>query len=1678
MATKSKQSFVKLKKIKARMADCRKSQKLVLSGLELEELPQGLVNMIKGAGANVVIEFDFHNNQLTDVIPEISEFRGLRALRLYQNNLHQLPQVVFSFHKLQVLDVSENEIREMDHLVGSLIALRELNFARNYLTSLPTFWKNLGFLLYLNVANNQLTELPESLGTLRHLQRLDVSSNMLSTLPLALQNLKELILLDVHNNRLVHIPPSLSLLKNLQEFNCEANPLAEPANKVYSRGFEEFMEFLRESFSQQQLEELIRQKPQPTIVGSYLQFPTRFESAPGGPPMRSHHSMTEAGPILYMFGGNIPNYGKVDDLYTFDLRTLLWAKPGTSGNAPAPRDGHAAAYDGHKRLYIFGGRNEENKLLNDLHYLDVKSMSWYQPLVEGTVPSIREGASLSVAANQVILFGGRGTRQRHNDLYTLCTQTWSWIPQRTKGSVPAPREHAAVAAIGANIYVHGGKGNVMQDDIYVLDVNSLVWTKLVNEGLCPSPRYDHVATIFDNRLYIAGGIDGNGTALTSAFVLPLGDEVLRQPTSNPAVTVSAEVKRSAHEGSWIELESHITSALQCTICFHASKLIIFKVETLDEIESDTSTETWDMYMETMLESLKPLMVETTMKRSLDTKTDRVLHIIHTKINQMPRSYQVLSQKEQLLLKHVKHLQKRFQQVYPERRPLLLIAKNECGVEKFICSTIRPSHMEYTELYQWQGCASFISNFLAFDTLEDPKYFPSYIPSSQSVIEWQRGDCFDFSIALASLLIGARYDAYCVAGYAPLFLTSNNQKHCECPKAVEERELASRRPPEKPPRTTKYSRPSPPILNDQFLSNEKDIRDAAAKGFAEIFKGSVDAKLKYGQNEEEDTLLRYCVERCNVPDLEEVEPPEPPEPAEAPSTSSSPDPYKTAAEAGTTSTTQEEKSDAKQEGKSDEAKPEPEMKPDDPKPEGAEETPEATECGGVQKQIQDSMVVEAVSAPEPPVEPEVDKLDRKRVHCWVMIVSGKRGLTESFFVEPSTGRKYHLTDSPYYAVEYVWNQSNVWINMQPNPTRAGINNLSWNLKDTVKWERIFDGLDTEGRFRDNLTIVDGKKEEDTSSKPTPSSTPAGSRPDPTRASSPEAATGTISATSGATKETISKISSDKKTVVDEGEKIGETDIHHWLLPPSWVPKLEISMEAFVTRCPKGMKKTHYDKCTHEMYAFYGDYVRWDGLIERLHFYADNDRRILLECHDYFQRRKDGLKRRIFLLQENKVHEFFNQGTSFGLKEIEIVEGVSRKFMFHSGARTDGLVCREELLGKKLVETFDNSESSMVYRCACYGVPAPVTLPQGSPIFRSEPDSASTAATAEPKTKSSSRGSSLRSDSASRTSRARISSDSARGKSLSRTMSRFRRFSKQHPKNVAKKVFRLSQDQIRIDYHHIGRRITSISRVYTKDGTMTLLQVDPFEKELELFERMDEFHELLITEREMIKAVRDGENETRDILQHRLKEEQNVILELPYTDVACFKQDDSLQDREAEKKAPTDYLSPFLPPGTRPRQKLTRVQMLEVRENCLKALKQRLLNRATIIQTRYDEETAALAKRRANFERDREQMTVDEVEKYEQDCETAVFRIRILEKRAKEHEQSALRKYTELDRKLRSDPRLSSLYDGTAIFKTQNDNVLPQRCKQRFVCGEDQTRHRQNSVATLKKTRCLSISYLAL
>jgi hypothetical protein len=101
----------------------------------------------------------------------------------------------------------------------------------------------------------------------------------------------------------------------------------------------------------------------------------------------------------------------------------------------------------------------------------------------------------------------------------------------------------------------------------------------------------------------------------------------------------------------------------------------------------------------------------------------------------PRCYFENTSKEELVLEHVIEYKRQFKVIYDPLRKLLLAPKNERNIRKFICTTIRPTKLPFTKLYEWENCSKFVSEFIEYEELFEPDKFPEVIPSPTNVLDW-------------------------------------------------------------------------------------------------------------------------------------------------------------------------------------------------------------------------------------------------------------------------------------------------------------------------------------------------------------------------------------------------------------------------------------------------------------------------------------------------------------------------------------------------------------------------------------------------------------------------------------------------------------------------------------------------------------------------------------------------------------------------------------------------------------------------------------------------------------------------------------------------------------------------------------------------------------------------------
>ncbi|XP_046880858.1 host cell factor 1a isoform X1 [Hypomesus transpacificus] len=212
----------------------------------------------------------------------------------------------------------------------------------------------------------------------------------------------------------------------------------------------------------------------------------------GPPPCpRLGHSFSLVGNKCYLFGGlandsedpknNIPRY--LNDLYTLELRAgssvVGWDIPITYGILPPPRESHTAVVYTEKtskksRLIIYGGMS--GCRLGDLWSLDIESLTWTKPSVNGTSPLPRSLHSATTITNKMYVFGG-------------------WVPLVMDDVKVATHE----------------KEWKCTNTLACLNLDSMYWETVVMDTLednIPRARAGHCSVAINSRLYVWSGRDG------------------------------------------------------------------------------------------------------------------------------------------------------------------------------------------------------------------------------------------------------------------------------------------------------------------------------------------------------------------------------------------------------------------------------------------------------------------------------------------------------------------------------------------------------------------------------------------------------------------------------------------------------------------------------------------------------------------------------------------------------------------------------------------------------------------------------------------------------------------------------------------------------------------------------------------------------------------------------------------------------------------------------------------------------------------------------------------------------------------------------------------------------------------------------------------------------------------
>ncbi|XP_063384765.1 host cell factor 1 [Cydia fagiglandana] len=248
---------------------------------------------------------------------------------------------------------------------------------------------------------------------------------------------------------------------------------------------------------------------------------------PTGPQPRPRHGHRAVAikDLMIVFGGG--NEGIVHELHVFNTTTNQWFVPVTKGEVPPGCAAYGFVVDG-TRLLVFGGMVEYGKYSNDLYELQASRWEWKRlkplPPKQGLPPCPRLGHSFTLLNGKVYLFGGLANESDDpknniprylNDLYTLELYPNSsmtvWDIPLTYGQSPPPREsHSGVSYTDrhsgkSSLIIYGGMSGSRLGDLWVLDVDSMSWSRPEVGGPAPLPRSLHTATVVGHHMYVYGG---------------------------------------------------------------------------------------------------------------------------------------------------------------------------------------------------------------------------------------------------------------------------------------------------------------------------------------------------------------------------------------------------------------------------------------------------------------------------------------------------------------------------------------------------------------------------------------------------------------------------------------------------------------------------------------------------------------------------------------------------------------------------------------------------------------------------------------------------------------------------------------------------------------------------------------------------------------------------------------------------------------------------------------------------------------------------------------------------------------------------------------------------------------------------------------------------------------------
>ncbi|KAL8744959.1 MAG: hypothetical protein Q9190_002847 [Brigantiaea leucoxantha] len=183
----------------------------------------------------------------------------------------------------------------------------------------------------------------------------------------------------------------------------------------------------------------------------------------------------------------------------------------TCGQRPACLVNASVTYCGNDQIYAFGGFDQyTDEVYNHVLKLDLKTLQWNLVDNFGDIPGVRMGHTACIwQGSKLLVYGGENEHREYlSDVVILDLKTAHWHQPDIRGSIPRGRARHAAAVYDDKLYVVGGLSGsetYTLDEICYLDLKTWTWSR----SWSFVARFDHSTWIWGDRIWVFGGLDPN-----------------------------------------------------------------------------------------------------------------------------------------------------------------------------------------------------------------------------------------------------------------------------------------------------------------------------------------------------------------------------------------------------------------------------------------------------------------------------------------------------------------------------------------------------------------------------------------------------------------------------------------------------------------------------------------------------------------------------------------------------------------------------------------------------------------------------------------------------------------------------------------------------------------------------------------------------------------------------------------------------------------------------------------------------------------------------------------------------------------------------------------------------------------------------------------------------------------